>query len=250
MNRKLAYLRNIAVGGDWRTLLADILLRLYRGFWSVVFEFTVTDPPDAQPVKLKTKFPLADSLDSKFPWGTKYDNSTNRRFVIKMDGLMGKGAMLDLGCAGGRLVSDFRAIGWQAVGLEGSDYSKRMGRAAWAYLTNTHLFTCDITRPFWLSCKFNLITAWEVLEHIEECDLPQLFQNIDDHLLPGGLFIASTTSAPDIHDGVDLHRTKLTNAQWAARLGQFLEPVDLDFKWYEYVRCNFKERSILTFRKP
>ena len=61
---------------------------------------------------------------------------------------------------------------------------------------------------------FDLVTAWEVLEHIAAPDLPPLFNNILSHLQPGGYLIASTTSTPDINEGVDLHQTKWTNAEW------------------------------------
>jgi cyclopropane fatty-acyl-phospholipid synthase-like methyltransferase len=90
-----------------------------------------------------------------------------------------------------------------------------------------------------------------VLEHISAPQLPQLFENILLHLENGGYFIASTTSTPDIHDGVDLHQTKWTNAQWHRWLGDNhpeLSPVDLGLKYYQFVRHN-EERSFLVFQK-
>lgn len=250
MNRKIQYLRNVIRGGEWAMFFKDIGWRVYKAFHELLFYVWEKSPP-AKPVTLRTEFPTAEeSLDTKVLWGAKYDNSTNKKFVDRIEEIIGRdSAVLDLGCAGGQMIYDFYRIGWRAVGLEGSDYPKRARTGAWKHLADTHLFTCDITKPFALSCQFNLITAWEVLEHIEERDLPQLFRNIDDHLLPGGYFIASTTSAPDIQGGVDLHRTKLSNAEWSARLSAFLEPVTLDLKWYQYVRYNLMEPSILTFRK-
>ena len=95
-----------------------------------------------------------------------------------------------------------------------------------------------------------MITAWEVIEHIHERDLPALFTNISNHLAPGGYFVASTTDVPDVHEGVDLHQTKWTNDQWRAWLaGHFpeLEPVELGLKFYQYVR--YGGGSYLTYRK-
>ena len=71
------------------------------------------------------------------------------------------------------------------------------------------------------------------------------------HLKPGGYFVASTTSEPDIHDGVDLHQTKLTNSewrQWIAKNRPELEWVDLGLEYYQFVRYN-QERSVLTYRR-
>ncbi|MBE2180035.1 MAG: class I SAM-dependent methyltransferase [Chthoniobacterales bacterium] len=213
-------------------------------------------------VSLATDHPVAfESLDTAIPFGTAQDNSTNRAFVVKVGDWItrrtgcARGAMLDLGCSGGQLVADFRAIGWDAVGLEGSDFSLKHRRANWSTLANVALFTCDITRPFRVSldgspAKFDLITAWEVLEHIPEAALPQLFANITGHLKPGGLFIASTSDHPDIHNGFDLHVTKMSNAQWhqwIAMNAPVLVPVDLPLKRTEYVRC--VSDSFLTMQR-
>ena len=78
-----------------------------------------------------------------------------------------------------------------------------------------------------------------------------VFENITKHLEKGGYFIATTTSGPDIHEGVDLHQTKWPNAQWREFIQQKfpeLVPVDLGLKYYQFVRHN-EERSILIYQK-
>jgi 2-polyprenyl-3-methyl-5-hydroxy-6-metoxy-1,4-benzoquinol methylase len=163
---------------------------------------------------------------------------------------------LDLGCSGGQLVKDFTDLGWMAVGLEGSDFSLKHKRANWPALAGKNLFTCDITKPFKITtrqqpARFHLVTMWEVLEHIHPNDLPQLFDNITAHLERGGYFIASTTSAPDIHNGVDLHQTKWTNSEWKQWFEKHypdLVPVELGLRSYQFVRHN-SEYSFLTVRR-
>jgi len=116
-------------------------------------------------------------------------------------------------------------------------------------------FTCDITKPFKITsrqqpAKFHLVTMWEVLEHIPTSDLPPLFDNITAHMARGGYFVASTTSDPDVHNGVDLHQTKWTNAEWLQWLRKnypSLEPVNLGLSFYQFVRHN-SEGSFLTLR--
>jgi predicted TPR repeat methyltransferase len=144
-----------------------------------------------------------------------------------------------------------------AAGLEGSDYSIKHGRANWPALANRNLFTCDISKPFRLfagdsPATFDLMTAWEVLEHIHPDDLQTLFDNIDSHLNPGGYFVASTTSSPDLHDGIDRHQSKFSNQEWHALIGKLQpgwRPVNLGLKYYHYVRWNYYERSFLCWRK-
>jgi 2-polyprenyl-3-methyl-5-hydroxy-6-metoxy-1,4-benzoquinol methylase len=165
--------------------------------------------------------------------------------------------MLDLGCAGGQTVADFLTLQWQAVGLEGSDFSLKHRRANWAHLANRHLFTCDITRPYQLKldgkpARFHLITAWEVMEHIATPDLISVFTRIRDHLEPGGYFIASTTETSDLHEGLELHQTRWNNQQWRAFVSQHfseLESVDVGLKIYQFVRYNFLHPSFLLYRR-
>jgi len=254
--------------GQTRFLLCEIWMRMYKQIQEWLYPMRKSglqglSQPFTGEIKLETKNPIAfESPDHLIPWGTSRDNSTNKKFVTHMAKLIGRNqpgkvlGALDLGCSGGQLVADYRELGWAAVGLEGSDFSLKHRRANWPALAGKNLFTCDVTKPFtvWLKGsqgQFQLITMWEVLEHIPTSDLPQLFTNITKHLAPGGYFIATTTSRPDIHDGVDLHQTKWTNAEWKAWLGKNypeLKCVDLGLKFYQFVRHN-DEGSFLTFQK-
>ena len=254
--------------GKTNYLFADAWMRLYKliqeGIFFLHFRmFGRLPKPGEHVIRLDTKHPVAfESPDHLIPWGTSRDNSTNKKFVRVMGARIAREfpdvtlGVLDLGCSGGQLVADFRRLGWLTVGLEGSDFSLKHGRANWPALAGKNLFTCDVTKPFQITvdgqpAKFHLITMWEVLEHIPTRDLPQLFDNIVGHLEKGGYFIASTTSAPDIHDGVDLHQTKWTNDQWRRWLSEThpeLQTVSLNLKYYQFVRHN-EERSFLTCQK-
>jgi SAM-dependent methyltransferase len=254
--------------GQTDFLLAEIWMRLYKLFYELIFalKYRVFGRLPAQrnvTITLETQFPIAfESPDHIVPWGTMRDNSTNKKFVMFMASRITKEnpgknyGLLDIGCSGGQLVRDFRDLGWLAVGLEGSDFSLKNKRANWPALAGKNLFTCDAAKPFKVTAdgqpaQFNLITMWEVLEHIPTPELPQLFANLTSHLAAGGYFIASTTSIPDVHDGVDLHQTKWTNAewhQWLAKIHPELSPVDLGLKNHQFVRHNV-EQSFLALRK-
>jgi len=177
-------------------------------------------------IEVFTQHPIAyESPDHIEPAGTKNDNSTNKIFVIKIDKILKKEqprknlSVLDLGCAGGAMISDFKNIGYIAVGLEGSDYSFKNKRAHWKELSNINLFTCDITKDYKININnkhhlFTLITAWEVMEHISENDLYNTFKMIDRHLDFGGYFIFSTTNTSDIRNGIELHQTQMKTQEW------------------------------------
>ena len=255
--------------GQWRRVWNEVHIRIYRAAYELIFALTSGlrkgPPPPVRPIlNVETKHPIAyESPDHISPSGTKENNNTNKKFVFALNALVARQFpgetkyFLDLGCSGGQLVKDFKDMNWIAVGVEGSDYSLKHRRANWAALAGTHLFTCDITRTYRVTednkpARFHLITAWEVLEHIAGRDLDAVFRGIIEHLREGGYFIASTTATPDIVNGVELHQTKMNNAEWRKFIGERypeLAPAELGLKIYQYVRYNFLHPSFLVYRK-
>lgn len=170
-----------------------------------------------------------DSDDHKIPWGTAQDNTRSPRFIARCEELFRRPlTYLDMGCSGGGLVLDFILRGHRGYGVEGSDYSKRGERSEWRLLKN-NLFTADITRQFRLRehcgdiIRCDIISAWEVMEHISEEDLPAVFQNVTSHLKSDGIFIGSIALGPDDNKltGARYHRTVQTRPWWEARYREF-----------------------------
>lgn len=244
-------------------------VRAYRFVWECIF--LIVKPwrcsgraiPEG-PIEMDATCRVAyESPDHLVPWGTAINNSTNKKFVLHMDEKLHREfggqtlCVMDLGCAVGQMVIDFIKLRWVGVGVEGSDYSLRHRRANWKEYAGKNLFTADISKPFQVKLKgkpvqFHLITAWEVMEHLATPDLGAVFGNICKHLAPGGYFIASTTSSPDVQQGIELHQTQWENARWLEYLGKNfpeLEHVDVGLKTYQFVRCNFDQPSFLLYRK-
>jgi len=203
------------------------------------------------PVVLRAERDCAyDSPDHLVPWGTRWDRSTNVRFNEKLWLLYPRTQvvkMLDLGCSGGDFVKSCIDDGNFAIGIEGSTFSRDHKRSAWAIIPD-YLFTCDITRPFQLSLqaesreqtvKFDVVTSWEVLEHIKEEDLPALAANVHAHMCPGGLWIMSVTNEEDVHGGLRLHQTVKPRAWWRDEfISLGFEPLEAHRAYFErqYVR--------------
>src|SRR5437870_930266 len=72
------------------------------------------------------------SMDHLWPRGTTHDNNRNRNFNLKLYYFLGYRAdlqVMDLGCAGGGFVKSVLEDGYTAVGLEGSDWSRKIRSA-------------------------------------------------------------------------------------------------------------------------
>ena len=181
--------------------------------------------------KAETECPVAvESPDHKWPRGTAFDNSSNRNFNLKLYAHFNFRTdlrVMDLGCSGGGFVKSFLEDGYIAVGLEGSDWSKKLRSGEWDTCPH-HLLTCDITSRFQVTDRgggamtFHCITAWEVLEHIPADILPALIDNIARHLTPDGIFVASVDTAPDANPitGAVYHATLQPKSWWLAQFAK------------------------------
>jgi SAM-dependent methyltransferase len=201
-------------------------------------------------IRIETAKPVAyDSPDHLEPWGTARDNSVDRRFNRKLFHYLPPHRLrvLDIGCAGGGFVKSVLDAGGFAVGIEGSDYSRKHRRAEWATIPG-HLFTADATEPFRLlettngqdrPLRFNVVTAWEFFEHIAEEGLAGVVGNIQNHLDRPGIVLASIAPYEDIVNDVRLHQCVHEKDWWVAtfaRLGlQRLEAVERYFH-FDWVR--------------
>jgi hypothetical protein len=187
-----------------------------------------------------------DSNDYKVPYGTKNDNTRSPRFVAACERhfLNEKIKHIDLGCSGGGLVLDFLLRGHDSIGLEGSDYSQKSLRATWRLLEGRNLFTTDITKPFQIvgpsgmEYMAHIISAWEVMEHIKEEDIPVLFENVKKHMLPNGIFIGSIALTDDIIDGIQYHPTVKSRDWWTNKFSESGLPFsdNHSFDSYDYCR--------------
>jgi len=157
-------------------------------------------------MKIITSFPIAqDSHDHIEPKGTKHDNTKNENFVNKIISIFGtdKVKYLDLGCAGGGFVKQFIEKNCFAAGVDGSDYSLLKKRAEWETIP-ANLFTADITKPFHFveenntKILFNVISAYDVLEHLHEKELDGVFSNLKNNLDKEGIFVCSIANFQDL----------------------------------------------------
>lgn len=157
--------------------------------------------------KSENKLPLY-SKDYTEPKGAAHDNNGSSYFTEAIEKTF-KGEQiyyLDLGCAGGQLVKEMLEKKHFAFGIEGSPIQKETKSNNWPIIPN-NLFVSDITEKFRFytydedgqSTKilFDVISAWDVLEHIPEERLPGLIENLRKNLKPNGFFICGIADFAD-----------------------------------------------------
>ena len=210
-----------------------------------------------QEIFLVAKKTLAiDSNDHLYPRGTKNDNSRSPRFVRATEKYFGLKRLshLDLGCSGGGLVLDFLLFGHLSVGIEGSDYSYKEGRAEWRTIPQ-NLFIADITEDFFYvnknnnKHKFDIITCWEVLEHIPEEKLNGLFANIRNNLKEEGIFVASIATFDDYDENINIHwHLTIKDKEWWFKYfdSQGFKVINKVYSINDYVRGsgNFRAKGM------
>lgn len=195
------------------------VMEMQNNFYLMYKELNLC-PPENTAITLQTEYKVAvDSNDHKYPDSTLEGFLGCTSFVKECERFFTEIRFLDVGCGGGGLVFDFAKHGHVAIGLEGSDHNKRMSTLPGALIPN-NFFTADATKEFKFENnnqlqKFNIITMWDVLEHIPEDGIAGLFKNIHNHLDDDGYFIG-TISFMEYFDpitGVVFHIT-LKPKQW------------------------------------
>ena len=92
---------------------------------------------------------------------------------------------LDIGCAGGASLVAARSLGFEPVGVEPSRWMTDFGRRTYGVEIHDGILQPGMFSPR----SFDLITLWDVLEHIPE---PKpLLELVGDLLRPDGVFLVS-----------------------------------------------------------
>jgi cyclopropane fatty-acyl-phospholipid synthase-like methyltransferase len=105
--------------------------------------------------------------------------------------------------------------GHNSFGIDGSDSQKKQGLNSWGRIPE-RLFNADITEPFHFidedtndKFKFDVISAWDVMEHLFEDKLPGFFDNLKNNLKSDGYFVCGIADFEDEGYHVTIH-----NKEW------------------------------------
>lgn len=133
------------------------------------------------------------------------------------------GRALDIGAAGGGNTRVLRDLGWQAspleYGAEGAEVAQERGLA---------VMRADATRLPLADGSLDLVTAFDVLEHLEDDDA--CVREVARVLKPGGTFLVAVPADPKLwsaHDVAVSHVRRYTRST----LTQVLDQENLRLEW-------------------
>jgi SAM-dependent methyltransferase len=127
--------------------------------------------------------------------GTRdHDVSQNVAALVRHLSAPPPASVLDLGCGPGRDLVAFKALGCEAVGLDGSESFVRMARAhSGCEVWQQDLLALELPRA-----RFDGIFANAVMFHIPRQELPRVLLQLHATLKPAGVLFCSNPHGPDI----------------------------------------------------
>jgi SAM-dependent methyltransferase len=143
---------------------------------------------------------------------------------VNIDLLCGRGrSALDIGCAYGYIVDFLQTVGYQAVGIDVSQYATKHSKRV---LQNSpEIVLCDVQKVLPFRCKFDLITCFETLEHLPKPSAA--IANMINALEKGGVFVVTTPNKDFFlrrvldHDTTHVNVNSLKN--WKQKFGKILK---------------------------
>jgi SAM-dependent methyltransferase len=155
------------------------------------------------------RFPASADLDAAYGEASSTDyvdeeagqRLTARRTLERIERHVGTGALLDVGCWVGYLLDEARRRGWEAVGVEPSEFASGYARERLGLnVVTAELFSADLPAR-----HFDAVVLADVIEHLPRPG--EALDRIGELLAPGGVLCLM---APDA--GSRLART--LGARW------------------------------------
>jgi hypothetical protein len=150
-------------------------------------------------------------------------------------------SVIDLGTGSGWFITNALDLGFEAYGIDGTDAVDETG--PWYLLKNKRLFHADLRYPFCLEehcsprgllgiigspyrksgqefpIKVDLITSWDVLEHMAEDQIDTVMNNIVKHLKPLGYFMGTIYFEVEGNEGY--HTLCKPREWWISKFEEF-----------------------------
>src|SRR5439155_16860229 len=110
------------------------------------------------------------------------------RVIPNLERFRKSGLLLEVGCSYGYFLEETRQAGWNAEGIEISNYACQVSRSK-----GFKVHQNDLRDPSLATESFDVIAMWDVIEHLT--DVAEIVKRCARLLRPGGALIARTPDA-------------------------------------------------------
>jgi SAM-dependent methyltransferase len=154
----------------------------------------VLSPAELAKISSATLAHYEHSADSFWQGTRDHDVSQNVAALLRYIPAAAPASILDLGCGPGRDLCTFRALGHEAVGVDGSESFVRMAREH----SGCEVWHQDLLSLALPPARFDGIFANAVLFHVPSQELPRVLRQLHAALEPGGVLFCSNPHGPDV----------------------------------------------------
>ena len=152
-------------------------------------------------------------LDKYTSYYQEFRNNFFKKHLRIIEQLVHKGAILDVGCSFGWFLKLARDFGWQPFGIEESEEVAKIA----SQTGGLNIMTGDIKLINRLNTYFQVITLWNVLEHI--ADPLDTLKSSYNKLSPEGLLVISVPNVNGLF-------SRIAFWSYKASLGRFKFPLE------------------------
>lgn len=166
----------------------------------------------------------------------KYENDPSvkiyERYLQVLEDKLGvhPGQVLDVGSAFGTFLKVASNRGWVPHGVEYSEFSSSTARDHWGF----EIFNGDITQSPYVEQQFDLVTYWDVIEHV--IDPRANLEKAHELLKEGGLLLITTDNYRSLLSALASLSYKLT----LGKLKYAVEKFYIPHNTYYFTPENFK----------
>lgn len=154
----------------------------------------VLTPAELTTISSETRGHYERSAESFWQGTRDHDVSQNVAALLRHIPVSAPRSILDLGCGPGRDLCTFRALGHEAIGLDGSESFVRMAREH----SGCEVWQQDLLSLELPPARFDGIFANAVLFHVPSQELPRVLLQLHAALKPGGVLFCSNPHGPDV----------------------------------------------------
>jgi len=145
-------------------IASPVGIPLYRCGCSLVFQYPQPDPDELSRLYTPDYYSSWGDVADREDAVRNMKRATFRAAMAELPAGLRTGKVLDVGCASGYFLEEARDLGWEAWGVELSDFSAGIARRTFG----DRVFHGTLEQARFSGKNFDLVTMFDLLEHVRD----------------------------------------------------------------------------------